>query len=108
MSIGGYVARNRLVLEPMRLTLGRKRVIAVGVALSNLPILSVNEHFAALVFCDLARELNSLCLRVHNFCCSRVARAFDGPVVSMWNYMLIFLGHDKNPRSVNVELWQIA
>lgn len=86
----------------MRLALGRVRVIAVGVALSNLPILSVNEHFAALVLCDLARELNSLCLRVHNFCSLRVARAFYGPVVSMWHYMLIFLGHDKNPINVDV------
>ena len=68
-------------------------VFAVGVALTDAAVGSVDEHFRALIAGDVTRLGDRGLLRRVDGCCLCIASAFHDPTVLVRNNMLIFLGH---------------
>mgnify|MGYP006870687545 CR=1 FL=1 len=58
---------------------------------------TMNDEFGLLVACNLARGVGRLLLGIVHGGRALVAFALDGPAVLVWNYVLIFAGHESTP-----------
>ncbi|CRM23076.1 hypothetical protein [Pseudomonas sp. 24 R 17] len=61
-----FYARRKYTLEILHSAVWWKWIISVSIAFANLAILSMDEHFALLVYCDFTSELNGFRLSTNN------------------------------------------
>ena len=74
-------------------TPGREFVIPVAVFGLNLTIATVNQQFGALVFGNVTRSVDGVCLAVEEFRCALGAGTLDSPAVFARDHVLIAFCH---------------
>jgi hypothetical protein len=65
------------------------RIVAERVPFSDLAVSAMDKHLACLVFRDLGRSLNRLCLRIAENCVAVITFSAHCPAVFALNYMLV-------------------
>jgi hypothetical protein len=69
-------------------------IVAVGVALANATVFPVDQHFAALILCDPARDADRLALGFDDLGRAFGAGTFDGPSIGMgYDVLVAFVVH---------------